>query len=700
MENNFILLFLVLFPMAGGVVSYIIGRFNKSARNYAADVVVLAEFAAVLLVFGQSSVFHLNSFCGLGINFESGGIRGVFTVAASFVWLMATFFSAEYFKNYRNRNRYYFFMLVTLGSTMGVFLSSDFFTALIFFEIMSFTSFVLVIHDETPKAQKAAMTYIAVAIIGGMATLAGMFFMYHSAGTLNFSELGKIISADNGKTPYYIYGVLIFTGFGAKAGAFPLHIWLPEAHPAAPAPASAILSCVLTKTGIFGVMALSCQVFMHDARWGMFILSIGTITMFLGAFLAVFSVDLKRTLACSSLSQIGFIMVAIGMSGLLGEENSLAAAGAILHVVNHSVIKLTLFLCAGVVYMNTHKLNLNDIKGWGRDKPLLKFVFLQGLLGIAGIPLWGGYISKTLIHESVVEYIAHGGTHGGLTIFNAVEWIFLISGGLTLAYMTKIFAALFVEKEKSPKKENHSLKNDCYMNKVSSAVLIICALLISVFGIAPHATLDKIAGVSYGFLGSVPPDHSVHYFSLVNLKGAFISVVIGAVVYFVFIKKFLMSKEAGNTVYKDVWPVWLNIENSIYRPVVLKILPTIGYAVAGTLSKALDFTLPSIIDAALTVASFLYSLFENLLLYGLIALVKVIRFMCDVYSYGVQLVLYFLFNYDDISYDGERNFREDAYFSRYSEDKHGEITGFRENLTISLIMFGIGVVCGLVYLII
>ena len=127
--------------------------------------------------------------------------------------------------------------------------------------------------------------------------------------------------------------------------------------------------------------------------------------MFLGALLAIFSTNLKRTLACSSLSQIGFIMVGVGLQGLCAGENGLAAYGTIQHMVNHSLFKLVLFLCAGVVAMNAHALSLNEVRGFGRKKPLLHFCFLMGMLGIAGIPGLSGYASKSLLHEGLLEYI-------------------------------------------------------------------------------------------------------------------------------------------------------------------------------------------------------------------------------------------------------------------------------------------------------
>ncbi|MCD8370690.1 MAG: sodium:proton antiporter, partial [Clostridiales bacterium] len=136
--------------------------------------------------------------------------------------------------------------------------------------------------------------------------------------------------------------------------------------------------------------------------------------------------------------QIGFILIGVGMQCLLGEENALAVHGTVLHMVNHSLIKLVLFQAAGVIYWNAHALNLNEIRGFGRKKPLLKIIFLAGALAIGGIPFFGGYISKTLLHESIVEY-------GSVGAMRTLEYVFQFSGGLTVAYMTKMFVAIFLE---------------------------------------------------------------------------------------------------------------------------------------------------------------------------------------------------------------------------------------------------------------
>lgn len=589
------LLLLVIWPMLGALIGYLIGRKNKKARNLFADIVVAAELLLMLLLSikvlnGEEMELVVKDFCGMGMSFALDGFRVVYGMVAAFMWFMTTLFSNQYFAHYRNRNRYYFFTLLTLGATIGVFLSADLYTTFIFFEMMSFTSYAWVAHDEKKGAIKAANTYLAVAVIGGLVILMGLFILYVNAGTLNISDLYEACLAVDNKAALYAAGGCLLFGFGAKAGMFLVHIWLPKAHPVAPAPASALLSGILTKTGVFGILAVSCNVFRHDPLWGEIVLAFGVLTMVLGAILAVFSVDFKRTLACSSMSQIGFILVGVGMQGLLGEHNSLAVRGTLLHMVNHSLIKLALFMIAGVIVMNLHKLNLNDIRGFGRKKPLLKISFLMGALGISGMPLWNGYVSKTLLHESIVEYqeIVEGTAMHSTMVF--VEWAFLISGGLTFAYMLKLFIAVFVEKNTTNQAKMDE-SNGHYMNGLSTFAIAGSAILLPILGFVP-SLMDKIADIGQEFMHGHSPEHAVHYFSLVNLKGACISLAIGAVVYVVFIRGFLMKKNAqGVKEYINRWPEVFDLEDLVYRPVLLIVLPFIG----AFLSRCLDCLVDGIV---------------------------------------------------------------------------------------------------------
>ena len=593
----------VFMPMAAALLSYLLGRKTKAGRNAFVGAVVVLEFlfGLLLAVKGQGTESVLPGICGMGLRFTVDGFRAVYVVIAAFMWMVTGLFSPDYFAHYRNRNRYYLFQLVTLGATEGIFLSADLYTTFVFFEIMSLASYVWVAQDEKEEALKAASTYLAVAVIGGLVMLMGLFLLYHQTGTL---MIGALPAACAGKN-VYAAAACLFVGFGAKAGAFPLHIWLPKAHPVAPAPASSLLSGILTKTGIFGILVISCKLLVRDEAWGTFTLLIGVVTMFLGAALALFSVDFKRTLACSSVSQIGFILVGVGMIGLLGEENLLAVRGTFLHMVNHSVFKLVLFLVAGVIYRNTHKLDLNQIRGFGRKKPLLMAIYLMGALGIGGIPGWSGYVSKTLLHESIVEYLEAGVaasrffTAGSM---RGIEWVFLISGGLTVAYMCKLFAAVFLEKNEDAAVQKAYDENKSYMKPLSAGVLALSAVIIPVLGLLPYFTMDRLADLAQGFMGAAHEGHQVHYFTWTNLKGGLISIAIGAAVYVVVARGWMMKKRANETkYYVNRWPGKLDLEERLYRPLLLKVLP----GIFGRLCAVLDNMADVAVRVLKAVASFL-----------------------------------------------------------------------------------------------
>ncbi len=501
--------------------------------------------------------YELMNLCGQGLFFKLDGFRMLYCCIALFMWSVSLLFSKEYFAHHSHKARYYGFMLLTMAATLGVFLSADFLTLFIFFEVMSLSSYVWVAQEETEEALRAGKTYLAVAVIGGMVMLMGLFLLNDAIHTLRIDELYDAVQGvwEEKSGQIYAAGFLMLFGFGAKAGMFPLHFWLPKAHPAAPAPASALLSGILTKCGVFGILILTAEVFFHDILWGKVILCLGVITMVTGAILAVFSVNLKRILACSSVSQIGFIMLGVAMQCFLGEENALAVRGTFLHMINHSLIKLLLFNCAGVVYMNVHELNLNAIRGYGRKKPFLMGCFLMGALGIGGIPFWNGYISKTLLHESIVEFIEIlEKTGSGVILFKVIEWSFLISGGLTVAYMLKLFICLFVEEH--PTRQRQYDADTKYMSPLSKAVIGLSAVILPIFGAFPGMTMDKMADMVMSFMRSGELSHQVHYFTLTNLKGGLISIGIGLLVYGFLVRKVFIK----NGEYVNLWPEKIDVE--------------------------------------------------------------------------------------------------------------------------------------------
>lgn len=514
----------------------------------------------------------IENICGLGLSFSYDSFRLLYVGLCIFTWTMSFIFAPRYLEHDKNKKRFYIFSLITLAATIGVFLSGDLFTLFCFFELMSMASYVWVAQEENKKALRAADTYMAVAVIGGLVLLMGILLLYTTIGTLKLSELKtayETLGAGQRKR-ILAAGLCMFFGFGAKAGAFPIHIWLPKAHPVAPAPASALLSGVLTKAGIYGIMIVSFNLFEKDDLWGSFVMGIGIITMVLGALLAIFSVDIKRTLACSSVSQIGFILVGVASATLLGEEGGLARYGTLLHMVNHTIVKLAVFLTAGVIYQNLHKLDLNSIKGFGKDKPVLKISFALSGLSLAGVPGFLGYLSKTALHESLLEA---GTVLHSETLVTCIEWLFLFSGACTLAYMTKLFICVFLEDKEQEVKtkatevaKEKTTKDDRYMN---------IPQLTAIF--AP-------AAMTLGLGISIALTDSYNLFPLHTMKGSLISIGIGIIIYLLFIRT--MLKEKGH--YLDLWPKALDLEDRLYRPLLLKVLPTILAFVSRIMDELMD----------------------------------------------------------------------------------------------------------------
>lgn len=549
---RFLLLTAVLLPLLLAPAVYFIAK--RSLRSaYAISLAsAIAETALFAYLFFADVKFSVSvgsvpALFALG----SDGFRSLYALVASFMWSVTTALLPEYLSHYKNRERLLFFWLVTFSATLGVFLSTDLATTFIFFEIVSFASFVWVLHDETEDALSAAKTYLATAIFGGMIMLLGLVFLYEHTGTLAIAEISAAVS-DMPQTPKFISGLLLLFGFAAKAGMIPLHIWLPKAHPVAPAPASALLSGVLTKVGIYGIVVVSVTMFYANAKWGAMLMIFGVATLLLGAFLALVSVNLKRTLACSSMSQIGFIVTGIAAASVLGEHNSAAATGVVLYMLNHSMMKLILFSAAGVLYMNIHKLDLNSIRGWGRGKPLFCIAFIIGGAGLAGIPGTGGYVAKTLIHEAILECV------GELAFAKAAEILFLVGGGCTLAYMTKLFVILFIEKPENDADEHTSKR---YENPTTTLALAAACVPVLFTGIP---AVSEYIGRKTAFFVGGEPALGVEFFGWECLSGAVYTVLIGVAVYFLFVRTVTKRKN----VYVNILPSWADLEKSVYVPVI------------------------------------------------------------------------------------------------------------------------------------
>lgn len=557
-----LLIFIMILPLAGSFAGYIIGMKNEKVRDIFNIITTGITFLAVMLLYKYVKASDVEilipNIMGVGLHLKVNTFRYIFIWLTSFIWFLTTVYSTEYFKKYKNRNRFYLFFMLTLWSTLGVFVSENILNLFTFFEIMSLTSYVLIIHDESEEAHEAGNTYIVMTIAGGLILLMGIFLLYDYTKTLDIMELRKV-TFGIGNVKYFI-SALIIIGFGVKAGMVPLHIWLPKAHPAAPAPASAVLSGILLKTGIYGII-VTTDMMGNDFITAAIILGLGFFNMFIGGLLAMLQRNIKRILAYSSMSQIGYILVGIGLIGILKESKAIAIYGTIYHIINHGIFKVLLFMAAGAIYMVLHEISINKVGGFGKGENILKLLFFIGLCGITGVPGFNGFASKNLLHEALTE--AHH-IYGG-SIFAVAEIIFIISSSFTVAYLLKIFIAVFVEKGAN---EFKHVKGKVSLNLIMP--MFILAASVVYIGMQPHKVINVINGAMKTFY--VEPIDGIHFYSFNNLKSSTITLILGILIYVLFVRRYLKKGTKENYHYINPSIQWFNLENDFYKPVLKTVL--------------------------------------------------------------------------------------------------------------------------------
>lgn len=548
-----------MLPGIASFLGWIIGKRSESYRELFNVVMTGIEFLMVILLYRQVMENAIEIFIpdimGIGLYLKLDAFRYIFVFITTFIWFLTTMYSTQYLIKYKNRNRYYAFFMLTLGSTVGIFLSENILNLFTFFEIMSFTSYALIIHDEDQYAHDAGKSYIGMAIGAGMILLMGLFLLYDYTATLNISELpSKMRTLGNIK---YLISGLIIIGFGTKASMFPFHVWLPKAHPAAPTPASAVLSAILIKTGIFGIIVTVVVLMEGDLILSSVILVLGFINMFIGGFLALLQRNIKRILAYSSMSQAGYILVGIGLVGILRQHNTIAIYGTLYHIFNHAIFKVLLFMGAGIIYMILHELSINVIRGFGKNKNLLKIVFFIGLLAIIGMPGFNGFISKTLLHEALLE---------AENIYESMWWtlaevIFTVSSGFTIAYLLKIFVAVFMEKDEKycGQYKNHVRKRALFPMAILGAIIVYV-------GLRPHVLLpiiEKSLETLHAH-GHIDP----HFYTYHNIQSSIITIMIGVFIYIGFLRLYLRKNDGEKIFYVNPSLNWVNIEKDIYVPIL------------------------------------------------------------------------------------------------------------------------------------
>lgn len=393
-------------------------------------VTAVSVFAAIGSGAGSFTLLYLAK--GVPVYFQMDSVGQLFASMVTIVWLCGGAFAFSYMKHEKNEKWYFGCYLLVYGILNGLDFSGNIVTFYMFYEFMTILSFPLVLHSRSREAIMAGLRYLFYSFCGAYLVLFGIYFLYRYGTTLAFTAGGVLDpQLTAGREPFLmVVAFLMILGFGVKAGMFPLHGWLPAAHPVAPAPASAVLSGIIVKSGVLGMLRVVYYLFgtaFLRGSWVQYVwLSLALFTVFMGSMLAYRERVLKKRLAYSTVSQISYILFGLAVM------NQTAFTGSMLHVVCHACIKSGLFLFAGAVIVQTGKTRVEELTGIGKEMPVLLWCYTICSLALIGIPPTGGFLSKW--------YLAMGALEGdALPVFGWLgPVVLLVSALLTAGYLLPV----------------------------------------------------------------------------------------------------------------------------------------------------------------------------------------------------------------------------------------------------------------------
>lgn len=413
------------------------------AAGIAKFLIVLTMLPAVLD--GKTIHYSLVSLApGIPIlDFRVDALGLLFAITASFLWILTTFYSIGYMRalNEHAQTRYYFCFALTMSATLGVAFSSNLVTLYLFYELISFATYPLVAHKETDEAFDKGNKYVFYLLMTSKGLLLASFMTYGLSGTFDFKPNG-VFASDANRTLLMLTYFLFLIGIG-KAAIMPFHAWLPAAM-VAPTPVSALLHAVaVVNTGIFCLLRIMFHVFgvemMKDLNLGIMTAAIASVTIIVASLYALTRDNLKALLAYSTIGQLSYMV----LGGALLTPAGMAAG--IIHIANHALGKITLFLCAGSIYVASHKTKVSELNGIAKRMPYTMAAFALGALSLIGFPLLGGFISKW--------YLTLGSVEAGEYSFVAV---LITSTVLNACYFLPIlYAAFFRELPKGEPADRH-----------------------------------------------------------------------------------------------------------------------------------------------------------------------------------------------------------------------------------------------------
>lgn len=492
--NRMILLIVTVLPMLGGALLPLMRfRSRRGKCLYAGLLLAVEAILVTLVVVLPTEELHLFSMTEkLSVSLRADSVGKVFLCVSSYGYLLAGIFAFRYLEHAEKEgtfpeNMFWSFYLLSLGALVGMDLSENLITMYFFFELVTLLSMPLVLFERTEESVSAAMKYLFYSIAGAFLALGCIFFLSRYSVSLDFLPGGQLdpalTSGHEGLLRTVIF--LGIVGLGAKAGMYPLHGWLPTAHPVAPAPASAVLSGVITKAGVLAIIrVLYFSVgteFLRGTWVQIALISLALLTVFMGSMMAFREKVFKKRLAYSSVSQISYVLTGLFLF------NATASAGALMQVLFHATVKICLFLTAGSLIHNTGYHNVDEFRGLGKYLPKTLASFTLASLSLIGIPPFAGFVSKW--------YLAEGALSSELPVLNwLVPVVLLVSALLTAGYLLPVSVSAFFP-GKSFSDPVTREQTECYRREGGAAmivpliVLAVMSLLLGLFGGTVQASL-------------------------------------------------------------------------------------------------------------------------------------------------------------------------------------------------------------------
>lgn len=448
-----------------------------------ASLVFCGVLSLVVIFTAQDASFTLWSMTdALTLTFRIDGMSKVFAVLTTFVWVIVGFYAFGYMKHEEDEEKFYRYYLIVYGVLLGLDFSGNLISMYLFYELMTLSSLPLVLHSRTKEAVMAGLKYLFYSIAGAFLSLLAIFFFYQYGTTMEFTAGGVLDMAkvEGNEQVLLLVIFLAIVGFGCKAGMFPLHAWLPTAHPVAPSPASAVLSGIITKAGVLAIIRVVFYIVGADFIRGTWVqyawIGLSLFTVFMGSMLAYLEPLLKKRLAYSSVSQVSYVLFGLAVLHPVG------ALGALLHVVFHSLIKNTLFLTAGSIIEQTGCKRVEELTGIGKKMPGTIWCLTLAGLALVGVPPLSGFVSKWYLASGALQ--AEIGFLGWLG-----PVVLLISALLTAGYLFPITMRGFLPGNSEVRYER------CEVPKimlVPTILLTLGAVLLGIFASPLTEALNKL----------------------------------------------------------------------------------------------------------------------------------------------------------------------------------------------------------------